>query len=89
MPFKKGQSGNPSGRTKGTVDPVAELNRQLKAKPQRLAAIIDALITEAESGNIKAIEVILDRLNGKVAQPLSNPDGTPLIFATMLPGLKK
>ena len=76
--FIKGESGNPSGRPKGSVDVVAELNRQLRAKPKDLQAIIKALIDEAKSGNVKAIEVILDRLNGKVAQPLSNSDGTPI-----------
>lgn len=88
MPFKKGQSGNPSGRTKGTVDVVAELNRQLKAKPKDLQEIVKALIDEAKSGNTKAIEIILDRLNGKVAQTVSNPDGTPLVFVSMMPGLQ-
>lgn len=50
-------------------------------------------VYEAIDGNevkmyVWANDFIIERLDGKVTQPLSNPDGTPLVFATMLPGLK-
>jgi hypothetical protein len=35
-----------------------------------------------------AVQTVLERNFGKVTQPLSNPDGTPLVFATALPKLK-
>ena len=88
MKFKKGQSGNPNGRPKGSADPTKELIRQLDSNPQKLQELIATLIDIGIGGNVKAIEHIFDRLNGKVTQSLSNPDGTPIVFQAFTPGMK-
>jgi len=41
-------------------------------------AIGMAQFRQAAKGNTKAFNAILDRLEGKIALPLSGPDGTPL-----------
>lgn len=67
MPFKKGQSGNPSGRKK--EDP------ELKALAKEYAVeVFDRLLFWLRSDNgkasIAAAGIILDRAYGKAAQPL-------------------
>ena len=83
MPFKKGQSGNPGGRSKELPFKTA-LNMQLKAvgdDDQRgLRKIAQNLIDQAETGEPWAIKEIADRLDGKPAQAheVGGPDGEPL-----------
>jgi len=82
----KGQSGNPAGRPKGTVNLTsrlkAELLQELGASPEdgvRADLIIHALIEEAKGGNMQAINCILDRLEGKVTDKVEM-SGSSVIF---------
>jgi hypothetical protein len=68
-PFKKGQSGNPSGRT-----PVSDIRQHLKNRLSEttqdttvtfLDSIIDRLILTAQRGNVRATELILHYAYGK------------------------
>lgn len=68
-PFKKGQSGNPSGRT-----PVTDIRQHLKNRLSQtkqdttvtfLDSIIDRLILTALRGNVRATELILHYTYGK------------------------
>jgi hypothetical protein len=68
-PFKKGQSGNPSGRT-----PVSDIRQHLKNRLSEttqdttvtfLDSIIDRLILTAQRGNVRATELILHYTYGK------------------------
>lgn len=68
-PFKKGQSGNPSGRT-----PVSDIREHLKKRLSEtkqdttvtfLDSIIDRLILTAQRGNVRATELILHYTYGK------------------------
>ena len=85
--FQKGKSGNPSGRPKGKADPTKELFRQFEDHPEKLTAGIKALIELFVSGDIKAAIIVFERLNGKVSQPLSNPDGSNINLFHNIPGM--
>jgi hypothetical protein len=62
--FKKGQSGNPGGRPKGSISLVNLIRRRLTENPELADAIADNLDQKA----INAIREILDRVDGKVPQ---------------------
>ena len=78
MPFKKGKSGNPKGRPKGSVTkPWTDalrlaVNRTIRdeqgRKRRRLNVIAEAAARAAEQGDMLAIREIGDRLEGKVSQ---------------------
>ncbi len=69
--FSKGQSGNPGGRPKTSqaqLDLIAEIRRQLQTDGAA-TKLISALIAEANDGNVRAIQEILNRIHG-VVQPI-------------------
>ena len=66
-PFKKGQSGNLKGRPKKMLG-VDQLLAEVITEDAR-RSILRMLTAQAKKGNMKAIEIILDRLYGKVKQP--------------------
>ena len=79
--FKKGQSGNPKGRPKGSTN-LDELIRKLLMKPvtvtqngkatkvPTIEALLAKAISRAASGDHRALKLILDMLkdNGRTAQ---------------------
>lgn len=79
--FKKGQSGNPKGRPKGSTN-LDELISKLLMKPvtvtqngkatkvPTIEALLAKAISRAASGDLKALKLILDMLkdNGRAAQ---------------------
>ena len=69
--FQKGKSGNPSGKRKTTqaqLDLIAEIRRQLLTDGAA-TRLISALIAEANDGNVRAIQEVLNRIHG-VVQPI-------------------
>ena len=64
-PFEKGASGNPGGRPKWKQ--VTELMKT-ETNQEKLAVIVDNVFDLALEGNMRAVEFIADRLEGKVAQ---------------------
>jgi len=97
--YKKGQSGNPKGKPKGATSIVTELRRFMdkkmvvndpvtgqptKMKIGRLLAM--SLIKSASKGNVPAITEIMNRLDGKVSQPmeLAGAGGMPLTPPTIV-----
>ena len=89
MAFQKGQSGNPGGKPKGTISIVHLLLRKLKDKTpdgkKNADAVAEQLISLALSGDLDAIKVILDRVDGKVVerQEISGPDGGPVEYSNV------
>lgn len=68
-PFKKGQSGNPSGRPKKLPDLdellTDVLSEQLQGK-EALKVVLLALRKKAATGDVRACELLLDRAYGKL-----------------------
>ncbi len=81
-PWPKGVSGNPSGRSAKALLSDA-IRRELEAKSGRAdnaTHIARRLVTMAKAGNLSAIEIIADRIEGRPVQAshISGPDGGPI-----------
>lgn len=65
--WKKGQSGNPAGRPKGTKNHLAQLKRDLETavreniNPEAIKSILASVVARALEGDIKAAKLILDK----------------------------
>jgi alkylation response protein AidB-like acyl-CoA dehydrogenase len=70
--WKKGQSGNPKGRTKlpDIREALAKVLADEKDGVTALEATLAALRAKAVRGDVRAAEVLLDRAYGKAAQTL-------------------
>ena len=71
-PWKKGQSGNPNGRPKKDRC-ISDILREqglniIDGKHTNLQLIVEKLYEKASGGDLKAIDMIFDRLEGKPAQ---------------------
>ena len=64
-PFEKGVSGNPSGRPKWKH--VTEVMKQ-ELDEDKLISMVHMVYDLAMEGNMRAVEFIADRVEGKVAQ---------------------
>lgn len=93
MPFKPGQSGNPSGKPKQRPFTDAlrlALNDHEDEKPRqrtKLDCIVSALIQNAVDGDNGAIREIADRTEGKVPQQqilTGDEDGGPMQTVTRI-----
>lgn len=84
--FKEGESGNPSGRPKGSRNLSTILKEMLdedieitidgkKQKKKFQDLIIRKLIKKANDGDLRAIEQIFDRVEGKPKQSLDVESG--------------
>lgn len=84
--FQPGQSGNPNGRPKGSnltrlIKDALESPSPVKGEPRSEGeVIVSVLIRKARTGNLKATEILLDRMEGKARQPieLGGMDGQPI-----------
>lgn len=85
MPFQKGQSGNPNGRPKSEQAITPALRRLLAAKREgktRAEHVANVLLSLAENGDVNAIKVVLERVDGKVMDHLDlTSGGQPLVKA--------
>lgn len=83
----KGQSGNPKGKPKMSLNLTARLKKYLLDHPKEIEGILQALIDSAKSGNVSAATEILNRVDGKVAEPHKLEGSIPvtLIFKPYTP----
>jgi hypothetical protein len=76
MPFQPGNSGHPEGQRRAKLFTEA-LRMEIAAAGddnKALRRVARALLAEAYKGNIAAIAMIADRLDGKVPQPVGGND---------------
>jgi hypothetical protein len=62
--WKKGQSGNPSGKPKGTVSLAAAVQRLLRKDPKLVDNIAKTIIDAAIAGDLGAARLLFERLDG-------------------------
>ncbi|MDE3140387.1 MAG: DUF5681 domain-containing protein [Metallibacterium scheffleri] len=72
--WRKGQSGNPAGRKKGSINAATRLRKMIDVE-----ALVTKLHETAMKGNTRAAELLLDR---------ALPTLRPVAEAVELPGLK-
>lgn len=77
MGFKKGQSGNPSGRPKEDRE-VKELAR--KHTRAAIARLVFWMESENAKASVSACTALLDRGHGKPAQTLLGDNDSPLVI---------
>jgi len=90
-PFKPGQSGNPKGRPKKDVSLTSLLKKYLDEVPSVKIGdkvnteltwrqlIVQAWLVGAYRGNATLFKELIERLEGKVAQPITGGEGEPLL----------
>lgn len=66
--FAKGYSGCPSGQPPDTPSLVRLLKKRLREHPEEAEAIVRALVGLGKTGDMRAIDQLLDRIDGKVAE---------------------
>jgi hypothetical protein len=78
--FIKGSSGNPGGRKKSDLV-ITDLIDQAVTKDDWLF-IFDVLVRKARRGDLKAMEMLMDRRFGKPTQiqEHSGPQGGPIVI---------
>lgn len=87
--FKPGQSGNPKGRPKGTLNLKTDLRNELSEKIQiregqrslkvsKQRAMLKALVAEALKGDARAANVVLT-LVGKLFEPAAAAEDIPAL----------
>src|SRR5256885_336002 len=73
MPFQKGQSGNPAGRprSEASITPwIRRLLAEKRAGRTRAEHIASKILELAEDGDPNALRMVLERIDGKVVQPV-------------------
>ena len=73
--------GAPLGNKNGSKNrPITDLMRRalLQGDAKKARAIADALIAKAAEGDVPAFREVADRIEGKVPQPITGPEGGPL-----------
>ena len=76
MAFKKGESGNPAGRPRGSV------NKNLQMLRDAAEAILPDLVERAKSGDLEAQKLILDRGIPRL-RAVSMPEALPQLEGTL------
>ena len=66
--WKKGESGNPNGRRNAYSDLIKDFSFQKVNEKERRNIIIGKLFQLAERGDLRAIQFIVERLEGKALE---------------------
>jgi len=64
--FERGKSGNPAGRPRSAL--LTDALRKRLAETNDLTKIVSSLISKAKKGDLEAVKIIFDRLEGKPRQ---------------------
>jgi hypothetical protein len=78
-PWRPGQSGNPGGRPK--KKPITELYQDMLNDDSTIKAIRKAILKNIRGGKsafVSQLREMTERVEGKVTQPVSGPDGGPI-----------
>jgi len=62
--WKPGQSGNPSGRPKGTICLTNRIRGKLRRNPEMANAVCQSVIDSAIDGDMRAAQLLMDRVDG-------------------------
>ena len=76
--ISESMKGNQNAKKKPFTE---QMKRFIMANPQKMERIIEGLFKEAEEGSIPALNMIMDRVEGKPVQAteISGADGTELV----------
>ena len=66
--WKKGESGNPNGRKNAYTDLIREFSFQKVNDKERREIILNKLFQLAERGDLRAIQFIVERLEGRAIE---------------------
>ena len=66
--WKKGQSGNPNGRRNAYTDLIKEFSFTKVNDKERREVVVSKLFQLAERGDLRAIQFIVERLEGKALE---------------------
>jgi hypothetical protein len=90
--WQKGQSGNPNGRPEKVISITSALKAELdkvppvfEGKPNKLTwleLIRDAWLLKCAHGDGLSLRELLERIEGKVTQPISSPEPLVIRFVT-------
>lgn len=80
MPFVKGQSGNPSGRSKKLAELAAKISEMDDAHRLRLEHIAQ---NGADRDSAAAIKLLWAYAHGNPSQPVTGADGGPIAFKSV------
>jgi hypothetical protein len=82
--FRPGKSGNPKGRPRGSVGLTEALRRRLAEEGEDGRSLADrlaeTLIGLALGGDLKAIQVLADRVEGRPGLAVGDADEPPIAF---------
>ena len=66
--FKKGESGNPNGRKNAYTDLIKDFSFKKSGDKERREVIVAKLFSLAERGDLRAMQFIIERLEGKALE---------------------
>lgn len=66
IPYKKGTSGNPKGKKKGTLSYTNALRKFLQEHPEELEKGAKAMARGVNRGNVGMTQIVLERIDGPV-----------------------
>ena len=76
--WKKGESGNPTGRRNSFTDILNSLGETKVQQIERRARIMLKLYAMAEKGDLNAIKFIVERIEGKAIETIKTQELEPI-----------
>ena len=67
--WEKGESGNPNGRRNAYTDLIKKFSFTKHGEKERREVVVSKLFQLAERGDLRAIQFIIERLEGKALEP--------------------